>query len=108
MNTAVKPRERRGTEMIKKCLLGMMRLLPLRKAFVLESHPDLSDNTYALYEELLRRGYHKKYKMYWMKTFPGKPDRNLPEGVSYFENQPSGFRGIVSRNPEGWKDEGRK
>ena len=56
MNTAVKPRERRGTEMIKKCLLGMMRLLPLRKAFVLESHPDLSDNTYALYEELLRRG----------------------------------------------------
>lgn len=56
--------------MIKKCLLGVMRLLPLRKAFVLESHPDLSDNTYALYEELLRRGYHKKYKLYWMKTFP--------------------------------------
>ena len=97
MNTAVKPRERRGTEMIKKCLLGMMRLLPLRKAFVLESHPDLSDNTYALYEELLRRGYHKKYKLYWMKTFPGKPDWNLPEGVSYFENQPSGFCETIRR-----------
>ena len=38
--------------MIKKCLLGMMRLLPLRKAFVLESHPDLSDNTYALDEDI--------------------------------------------------------
>ena len=83
--------------MIKKCLLGMMRLLPLRKAFVLESHPDLSDNTYALYEELLRRGYHKKYKLYCMKTFPGKPDWNLPEGVSYFENQPSGFCETIRR-----------
>ena len=57
MRTAVNPKERRGMEMIKKCLLGVMRLLPLRKAFVLESHPDFSDNTYALYEELLRRGY---------------------------------------------------
>ena len=83
--------------MIKKCLLGVMRLLPLRKAFVLESHPDFSDNTYALYEELLRRGYHKKYKLYWMKTFPGKPDWNLPEGVSYFENQPSGFCETIRR-----------
>ena len=64
---------------------------------VLESHPDLSDNTYALYEELLRRGYHKKYKLYWMKTFPGKPDWNLPEGVSYFENQPSGFCETIRR-----------
>lgn len=75
----------------------MMRLLPLRKAILLESHPDLSDNTYALYEELLRRGYHKKYKIYWMKTFPGKPSWNLPEGVSYFENQPSGFREMIRR-----------
>ena len=97
MRTAVNPKERRGMEMIKKCLLGVMRLLPLRKAFVLESHPDFSDNTYALYEELLRRGYHKKYKLYWMKTFPGKPDWNLPEGVSYFENQPSGFCETIRR-----------
>lgn len=97
MRTAVNPKERRGMEMIKKCLLGVMRLLPLRKAFVLESHPDLSDNTYALYEELLRRGYHKKYKLYWMKIFPGKPDWNLPEGVSYFENQPSGFCETIRR-----------
>ena len=63
MRTAANPRERRGTQMIKKCLLGVMRLLPLRKAFVLESHPYLSDNTYSVYEELLRRDYHKKYKM---------------------------------------------
>lgn len=97
MRTAVNPKERRGMEMIKKCLLGVMRLLPLRKAFVLESHPDFSDNTYALYEELLRRGYYKKYKLYWMKTFPGKPDWNLPEGVSYFENQPSGFCETIRR-----------
>ena len=44
MRTAVNPKERRGMEMIKKCLLGVMRLLPLRKAFVLESHPDFSYN----------------------------------------------------------------
>ena len=32
-----------------------------------------------------------------MKTFPGKPDWNLPEGVSYFENQPSGFCETIRR-----------
>lgn len=97
MKTAANQKERRGRKMIKKCLLGLMRLLPLQKAIVLESHPDLSDNTYALYEELLRRGCHKKYRIYWMKTFPGKPDWNLPEGVSYFENQPSGLRETLKR-----------
>ena len=66
MRTAVNPKECRGKAMIKKSILGVMRLMPKRKAFVLESHPDFSDNTYALYEELLRRGYHKKYKLYWL------------------------------------------
>ncbi|MGN1206480.1 MAG: CDP-glycerol glycerophosphotransferase family protein [Eubacterium sp.] len=83
--------------MIKKCLVALMRRLPLQKAIVLESHPDLSDNTYAVYEELLRRGYQKKYRIYWMKTFPGKTDWDLPKGVSYFENQPSRFLDTLKR-----------
>lgn len=83
--------------MIKKLLVGLMRLLPLQKAMIFESHPDMSDNTYALYEELLRRGYQKKYRMYWMKTFAGKADWKLPEGVSYFENQPTGLRETIKR-----------
>ena len=83
--------------MIKKLLVGLMRLLPLQKAMIFESHPDMSDNTYALYEELLRRGYQNKYRMYWMKTFDGKADWKLPEGISCFENQPTGLRETIKR-----------
>lgn len=72
MRTAVNPKERRGMEMIKKCLLGVMRLLPLRKAFVLESHPDLSDNTYALYEELLLPWISQKIQIVLDEDISGK------------------------------------
>ena len=39
--------------------------IPLKRYIILESNPDLSDNTYALYKELLRNKVNDKYKIFW-------------------------------------------
>ncbi len=55
-------------------------LLPLKKLIVLESSPDLSDNTYMLYLKLIEKGYNKKYKFVWILN-QKKKDIRLPENV---------------------------
>lgn len=41
-------------------------MLPLKdNLMVFESFPDLSDNSYALYDFLCHHGYQEKYKIYW-------------------------------------------
>ena len=52
--------------LIGKIANGIARLLPLRNYIVFESLPDLSDNTKAVYDEMLRQEMHKKYKMFWL------------------------------------------
>ncbi len=37
----------------------------LKKYIILESHPDLADNTYALYKILLENNINEKYKIFW-------------------------------------------
>lgn len=49
--------------------------LPIKNYIVFESVPDLSDNTKAVFDEMLLRGYDKKYKFVWIvsdkqKEFP--------------------------------------
>lgn len=39
--------------------------IPLKRYIILESNPDLSDNTYALYKELLKNKVNDKYKIFW-------------------------------------------
>lgn len=75
----------------------VFRIFPLRKAVIFESHPDFSDNSYALYQEFLRRGIQKRYRLYWMKTFRGGEVPELPEGVSVFENEPGGLAETIRR-----------
>jgi len=41
-------------------------ILPLKNYILLESFPDVSDNTLAVFEELLRRKVNEKYKIIWM------------------------------------------
>ena len=54
---------------MKKLLKRIIKnLLPIRKVFLLESVPDLSDNTKAVYDELIKRGVNKKYKLVWAVT----------------------------------------
>lgn len=79
---------------IKELFIFMMRLLPLRKMIVFESHPDFSDNTFALYEELLRRGVQNRYKMYWIRTFHADRggEYHLPENVGTIQKEPHSLR----------------
>ncbi|MBR2871216.1 MAG: CDP-glycerol glycerophosphotransferase family protein [Clostridia bacterium] len=44
----------------------LISLLPIRKIIIMESVPDFSDNTKAVYDEFIRRGVNKKYKIIWM------------------------------------------
>lgn len=71
---------------VKKLFIFLLRLLPLQKMIVFESHPDFSDNSFALYQELIRRGIHKKYRIYWMRTFREGKEPELPENVYTFQN----------------------
>ena len=52
-------------KLIKKVIIS---LFPLRKIMVFESVPDLSDNTRAVFDEMIKRGVNKKYKMVWLKS----------------------------------------
>ena len=50
---------------IKNLLKKIIYKLP-QKYIVFESAPDVSDNTKAVFDEMLRRGFNKKYKFIWM------------------------------------------
>lgn len=57
----------------------------LKNYIILESNPDLSDNTYALYETLLKNKVNEKYKIFWFVN-----DKNLYRHINiknvYFIN----------------------
>lgn len=84
-------------KIIKKLFILIFRILPLRRAVIFESHPDFSDNSFALYQEFLRRGIQRRYRLYWMKTFRGGKVPELLEGVSVFENEPGGLLETIRR-----------
>ena len=52
-------------KLIKGFLKKLLLILPLKKQIVFESSPDLSDNTRAVFDEMIRRNLNKKYKMVW-------------------------------------------
>lgn len=52
--------------MIKALLKRLMRALPVSKAILFESCPDLSDNTKAVFDEFIARGLNRKYRLYWV------------------------------------------
>lgn len=55
--------------MIKKILkavfLRVLNALPCDNIIMFESVPDLADNTMPVFEEMIKRGLNKKYKMVW-------------------------------------------
>lgn len=44
----------------------VVRMLPLHKLILLESAPDMSDNTKAVYDEMIRRRLNKQYRLIWI------------------------------------------
>lgn len=60
---------------MNKLIRWFFSMLPLKNYIVFESVPNLSDNTKAVFDEMLLRGLDKKYKLVWIvsdknKVFP--------------------------------------
>ena len=72
---------------MKKLIKKIIYNLPihLKKYIILESNPDLSDNTYSLYKTLLENRVNEKYRIFWFVN-----DRSLYKNIStknvYFIN----------------------
>lgn len=54
---------------IKKILEFIILLFPLKNIIIFESYPTYSDNTKKVFDELLARGYNKKYKLVWLHLY---------------------------------------
>lgn len=54
----------------RKFALSLYKILlnkqPLKNYIIFESLPDFTDNTKAVFDEMLNRGYNKKYKLIWL------------------------------------------
>lgn len=53
--------------------------LPMKNYIAFESNPDFSDNTGALYEEMISEGLNEKYKFFWMLN--DSKSHDLPKNV---------------------------
>lgn len=58
--------------------LKLQKTAKSRNVIVFESSPDFSDNTKAVFDEMLRRGINKRYTMVWLLY---KSDTALPSGL---------------------------
>lgn len=50
---------------IKKILFAFFSLFKIKNVIVFESFADFSENSRALFEYLIQKGYNEKYKIYW-------------------------------------------
>ena len=61
--------------LLKKIIKRLLILFPIKKIILLESLPDFSDNTKAVYDELIKRGVNEKYKIVWLVTSAFKEEK---------------------------------
>ena len=67
-------------------------LFPLAKRIIFESNPEMTGNVGAVYEELIKRGLNRKYKLVWRVEDKEKyKDYGIPN-VSFIDYAPKGFR----------------
>lgn len=76
---------------MKRLIKRLCGLLPTKKLIVLESIPNLSDNTKAVFDEMINRQMNEKYKFVWVIT---GPDDNLPrlKNVKYCDKSRPFYR----------------
>lgn len=55
-------------KVVKIIISKILRSLPLKNVILFESAPDFSDNTKAVYDEMIRRGLNYKYGFVWLTT----------------------------------------
>lgn len=84
-------------ELVKKILIVLFRLLPLRDDIILESHPDFADNTWALYEYFLKKGVNKRHRIHWALHGQDVSVPKLPEQTDTFYLDAKGFSQMWKR-----------
>ena len=62
---------------IKTLAKKIINRLPTKKLIIFESTPDLSDNTKAVFDEMIKRGLNEKYEMLWL--LKKEPSDSLPK-----------------------------
>lgn len=67
---------------IKNCLKSLLYYFSGKKCIVFESCPDVGDNPKAVFDEMIRRGINKKYKLVWL-IFDDFLDYQQIENVEY-------------------------
>lgn len=76
---------------IKKILKKLMNIIPMRNLVLLESNPDMSDNTYSLFSKMIEKGYNRKYRFVWLvNNLDDFKNVNI-KNVSFFYWKPTGF-----------------
>lgn len=60
---------------IKNVIKNRIKNAPVKNIILMESTPDFSDNTKAVYDELIKRGVNKKYKIVWVVNPSFKIDK---------------------------------
>ena len=53
-------------KILKTFIKRVVALFPLKNVIIFESIPDLSDNTKAVFDEMVKRGLNKKYRLVWL------------------------------------------
>ena len=68
---------------MKKIVNWVLNNLPGRHYIVFESSPAYADNSRAVFDEMIRRDYHKKFKFIWFVKKPEDVNRQV-EHVEFF------------------------
>lgn len=78
-------------QFVKSLFTTALRMLPQKPWIIFESVPDFSDNTFPVYEEMVRRKLHEKYPMVWVCSGKSKlPD--APKNLRYISTNDHSFK----------------
>lgn len=78
---------------VHKLLNFICALLPMNNEIILESHPDLTCNTWPLFQFMLKKKLNKKIRITWLVNNPEQYEKiyNNLFNISFIEIKPKGF-----------------
>ena len=90
--------------MPKEAVRGILQKLPLptKRIILFESTPTLTDNTKAVFDELVRRGWNETYEFVWITSEPAEQFSGVKiPNVRFVERADDvQFKKIDGLNPE--------
>lgn len=76
------------------------KIIPMKNQIILQSNPEFSDNTFALYKEMIKRDLQKKYKIIWFTTKDKflLNQTNIRDDVYYFNENKKGIFSFIKKH----------